>query len=498
VLIYQLKNRKGKPMGKVYLMGVGPGDEELITLKAIRMLEKCTAVMYDRLASTSVLKYLKSDCEIYYCGKEPGCHYKTQEEINDMLVALAKKGHVVGRVKGGDPFVFGRGGEEALALIEENIEFEVIPGITSPISVLNYAGIPITHRGIAQSFHIFTAMTAEKLNIDFDAVARLQGTLVFMMGFKNLEKITESLISNGKNKNTPCAVIMRGTTSKQKKVVGTLEDILVKVQKSEISSPCIIVVGEVIKFNEKFNWYEKKPLFGKHICITRSKAQSKELRESLIDLGAEVLEINSIEFENTSHNLDEYKTKFSEYDFLTLTSVNGVNIFFDYLKANEFDIRQLKAKIAAIGPATAQAIKDRGIMPDIVADHFVAESLFEKMKEYVKPGDKILVPRSKDARPYLVEELKGIGCSVDEVFTYETLCGKLRDENEIKDVDLIVFTSPSTVKNMITMVGLETIKSKTALAIGPITAKALSEQGIEAIICDEYSTEGVINKLVRM
>lgn len=485
-------------MGKVYLMGVGPGDEELITLKAIRMLEKCTAVMYDRLASTSVLKYLSEDCEIYYCGKEPGCHYKTQEEINDMLVDLAKKGHVVGRVKGGDPFVFGRGGEEALALIEENIEFEVIPGITSPIAVLNYAGIPITHRGIAQSFHIFTAMTAEKLNIDWDAVARLGGTLVFMMGFKNLEKITESLISNGKSKNTPCAVIMRGTTSKQKKVVGNLEDILVKVQRSEISSPCIIVVGEVIKFNEQFNWYEKKPLFGKNICITRSKAQSEELRESLIDLGAEVLEINSIEFTNTCCNLDAYKTKFTEYDFIALTSVNGVNILFNYLKDIEFDIRKLKAKIAAIGPATAEAIRDRGIVPEIVAKHFVAESLFEEMKAHVKAGDEILVPRSKDARPYLVEQLREIKCNVDEVFTYETLCGKSRYENEIKDVDVIVFTSPSIVKNMITMVGIETIKSKTALAIGPITAKALSEQGIESVMCDEYSSEGILKKLMEI
>lgn len=485
-------------MGKVYLMGVGPGEEELITLKAIRMLGKCTAVMYDRLASTSVLKYLKADCEIFYCGKEPGCHYKTQEEINVMLVKLANKGHVVGRIKGGDPFVFGRGGEEAIALIDENIEFEVIPGITSPIAVLNYAGIPITHRGIAQSFHVFTAMSAEKLNIDWEAVARLSGTLVFMMGFKNLGKIAESLIFNGKSKNTSCAVIMRGTTSKQRKVVGTLIDILGKVQEAEMSSPCIIVVGEVVKFNDQFNWYEKKPLFGKNICITRSKAQSKELRESLIDLGAEVLEINSIEFKNTSYNLDAYREKLTGYDFLTLTSVNGVNILFDYLRDIEFDIRQLKARIAAIGPATADALKDRGIMPQIVAEHFVAESLFEEMKTYVKEGDKVLIPRSKDARPYLVDELRSLGCNVDEVFTYETLCGKLRDENEIKDVELIVFTSPSTVRNMITMVGLETVKSKAALAIGPITAKALLEQGIEAIICDEYSVEGIISELLKM
>ncbi|MGH4052072.1 MAG: uroporphyrinogen-III C-methyltransferase [Clostridium sp.] len=485
-------------MGKVYLIGVGPGDEELITLKAIRMLGKCTAVMYDRLASTSVLKHLKDDCEIYYCGKEPGSHYKTQEEINTMLVTLAKKGHIVGRIKGGDPFVFGRGGEEALELLKEEVEFEVIPGITSPISVLSYAGIPITHRGIAQSFHVFTAMSAEKLNIDWDAVARLDGTLVFMMGFKNLQKIAESLIFNGKSKNTPCAVIMRGTTSKQKKVVGTLIEIIGKVQKSEISSPCIIVVGEVVKFNDQFNWYEKKPLFGKSICITRSKKQSKKLHETLIDLGAEVVEINSIAFKNTSHNLDDYKGKIASYDYLALTSVNGVNIFFDYLKDIGFDIRKLKAKFAAIGPATAKALSDRGIVADIVADHFVAESLLSKMKISVKAGDKILVPRSKDARPYLVEALKELKCNVDEVFTYEILCGKLRSENEINDVDIIVFTSPSTVKNMIKMVGINIIKSKVSLAIGRITAMALSDLGIESTVCDIYSEEGIIKKLLEM
>ncbi|MCB2305047.1 uroporphyrinogen-III C-methyltransferase [Clostridium estertheticum] len=485
-------------MGKVYLMGVGPGDEELITLKAIRMLSKCTAVMYDRLASTSILKYLKADCLIYYCGKEPGCHYKTQDEINDMLVTLAKEGNIVGRIKGGDPFVFGRGGEEALALLHENIEFEVIPGITSPIAVLNYAGIPITHRGIAQSFHVFTAMSAEKLEIDWKAVVSLGGTLVFMMGFKNLEKIAQSLIFNGKNKSTPCAVIMRGTTSKQKKVVGTLIDIIGKVQEAEISSPCIIVIGEVIQFNDQFNWYEKKPLFGKNICITRSKAQAKELREELIDLGAEVLEINAIEFKDTSNNLDKCKGRLTGYDFITLTSVNGVNYFFDYLRDIKFDVRKLKAKVAAIGPATAKAIENRGIIPDIVAEHFVAESLFDKMRGYVKEYDKVLVPRSKDARPYLVEALRNLGCIVEEVFTYETICGKLKSDNEIKDVDVIVFTSPSTVKNMINMVGIETIQSKKAIAIGPITAKALMNVEVNPTICDVYSVEGVINKLLEM
>ena len=213
-------------MSKAYIIGTGPGDEELLTLKAIKALGECTAVLYDRLVSNNVLNYLSEDCEVYYCGKEPGAHYKTQDEINEMIVKLANEGHLVGRVKGGDPYVFGRGGEEVLALEKEGIDFEVIPGVTSPIAVLNYAGIPITHRGIAQSFHIVTGMTAVEEKINFEALANETGTLVFMMGLSNLEKIVENLTKYGKNINTPAAVVMRGTSSKQKKVVGTLDNIV--------------------------------------------------------------------------------------------------------------------------------------------------------------------------------------------------------------------------------------------------------------------------------
>ena len=223
-------------MSKVYLIGAGPGDEELITLKSIRALKKCTAVMYDRLASGELLKYLAPSCEIYYCGKEPGCHYKSQDEINKMLVKLAKEGHIVGRIKGGEPYVFGRGGEEALDLLEENIEFEVIPGVTSPVSVLNYAGIPITHRGISRGFHIFTAMTKDKLDIDWKSVANIGGTLVFLMGLGRLELIVKGLIENGMDKESKIAVVMKGTTSKQKKVIGNLENIVEKVKETRVTS----------------------------------------------------------------------------------------------------------------------------------------------------------------------------------------------------------------------------------------------------------------------
>ncbi|MFV3010785.1 uroporphyrinogen-III C-methyltransferase [Clostridium botulinum] len=483
-------------MSKVYLIGAGPGDEELITLKAIRALKKCTAVMYDRLANGELLKYLAPSCEIYYCGKEPGCHYKSQDEINKMLVKLAKEGHIVGRIKGGDPYVFGRGGEEALDLLEENIEFEVIPGVTSPVSVLNYAGIPITHRGISRGFHIFTAMTKDKLDIDWKSVVNIGGTLVFLMGLGRLELITKGLIENGMDKESKVAVVMKGTTSKQKKVIGNLENIVEKVKEAKLESPVIIVVGEVVSFSDELNWYEEKPLFGRNICITRTKEQAKELKVQLLDLGAEVTEINSIEIKNAEENLKPYLNRLKEYDYIALTSVNAVKIFFDYLIKENIDIRNINAKFAAIGPATSEAIKVRGIMPSIKSKHFVAESLFEEMKKHVQSGDKVLVPRSKDARPFLVDALKKEGCIVDEVHIYETLCGQSSHAERFEDVDTVLFTSPSTVKNMISMVGIDSIKEKNIIAIGPITAAELDKNNIECSICDEYSINGIIDKLL--
>ncbi|KRU24718.1 uroporphyrinogen-III C-methyltransferase [Clostridium sporogenes] len=483
-------------MSKVYLIGAGPGDEELITLKAIGALKKCTAVMYDRLANGELLKYLAPNCEIYYCGKEPGCHYKSQDEINKMLVKLAKEGHIVGRIKGGDPYVFGRGGEEALDILEENIEFEVIPGVTSPVSVLNYAGIPITHRGISRGFHIFTAMTKDKLDIDWKSVVNIGGTLVFLMGLGRLELITKGLIENGMGKESKVAVVMKGTTSKQKKVIGNLENIVEKVKEAKLESPVIIVVGEVVSFSDKLNWYEKKPLFGRNICITRTKEQAKELKVQLLDLGAEVTEINSIEIKNTEDNLKSYLSKLKEYDYIALTSVNAVKIFFDYLIKENIDIRNINAKFAGIGPATSEAIRMRGIMPSIKSKHFVAESLFEEMKNHIQKGDKILVPRSKDARPFLVDALKKEGCIVDEVHIYETLCGQSSHAERFEDVDTVLFTSPSTVRNMISMVGIDSIKEKNIIAIGPITAAELDKNNIECSICDEYSINGIIDKLL--
>lgn len=485
-------------MSKAYIIGTGPGDEELLTLKGKRVLKECTAVLYDRLVSNNILNYLNDDCEIYYCGKEPGAHYKTQEEINKSIVELAKKGHIVGRIKGGDPYVFGRGGEEVLALREENIEFEVIPGVTSPIAVLNYAGIPITHRGIAQSFHIVTGMSAKDLNVNFSALAKEHGTLVFMMALSNIDSICEELIKNGKDINTPAAVVMRGTSSKQKKVIGTLENIIDKAREAKLKSPCIIVIGDVVKLSESLSWYENKPLFGKNICITRSKEQAKGIKEKLKNLGAEVTEINSIKVENKSEALDLYKDKLETYDHIILSSVNGVNIFFDYLIQNEIDIRNIKADFSVVGKATKKALKNRGIIAAKMGKEFVAEGLFKEIKDDIKENDKVLILSSEKGRNFLKDEISKITQNVDRVNIYDVVEGTLKNEKAFEEVDIILFTSPSTVNNMIEMVSLDKLKQKQCVAIGPITLKALNDKGIDALVCKEHSEDGFISEVLEM
>ena len=485
-------------MNKVYIIGTGPGDEELLTLKAVRVLEKCTAVLYDRLVSNNVLNYLNDDCKIYYCGKEPGCHYKTQDEINEMIVSLAKEGHIVGRVKGGDPYVFGRGGEEALACLEENIPFEIVPGVTSPISVLNYAGIPITQRAMAQDFHIVTGMSAGVSKMNWEALAKENGTLVFMMGLNNLESIIENLVKNGKDIKTPCGVVMRGTSSKQRKVIGTLEDIKVKVEEAKLKSPCIIVIGEVVTLNEKLAWYEHMPLFGKNICVTRSRNQASNLKNRLRDLGAEVTEINSIKIEKTPENLDGYLEKLSSYDYIVLTSVNAVDTFFDYIVKKQIDVRSLKAKFAVIGKETKKSLMRRGIIPFIMAREFYGESLFDTLKPHLNKGEKVLMPCSSLSREYLNDEIEKLGLSVDRVHIYDTVCGEAKNPKAFDEVDVVLYTSPSTFNNMVEIVGLDKIKEKINIAIGPQTFKALKAKDVEGVMCKVHTEEGLLEEIQKI
>ena len=485
-------------MGKVYIIGTGPGDEELLTLKAVEALKKCDVVLYDRLVSNNILNYIREDCEAYYCGKEPGAHYQSQEEINNNLIKFAKKGKTVGRIKGGDPYVFGRGGEEVLALKELNIDFEVIPGVTSPIAVLNYAGIPITHRSMAQSFHIVTGMSAKESTVNFKALAKEEGTLVFMMGLSNLGNIVKELIDNGKDINTPTAVIMKGTTSKQKKVVGTLENIEERVLRAKLKSPCIIVVGRVVTLNKELTWYENKPLFGTNICITRSKNQASNLRKKLSEMGADVTEINSIKIEDTSEKLKKYLSRIEDYNHILFTSANAVNIFFDYLIKEKYDIRRINAKISVVGKATKNALEGRGIQAFTMAKDFTAEGLFKAIKHHISPDDIVLIPCSAKSRNTLKELLEDANVLVDRVNIYDTVSGKIANTKAFEDVDIVLFTSPSTVKNMIQMVGIDKIKKKKCIAIGPQTSNALVDNGINALVCNEHSEEGFLKEIVEM
>ena len=422
----------------------------------------------------------------------------TQEEINESIVNLAKKGHIVGRIKGGDPYVFGRGGEEVLALVNENIDFEVIPGVTSPIAVLNYAGIPITQRAMAQSFHVVTGMSAGSSKINYEALAKETGTLVFMMGLENLDLIIENLLKNGKDINTKAAVVMRGTSSKQKKVVGTIGNISKKVKEAGLKSPCIIVFGEVVSLNEELDWYGKKPLFGANICVTRTREQSQSLKEKLRDLGAEVTEINSIKIKGTEDNLKDYIDKIENYDHIILTSVNGVSRFFDYLIKEKYDIRKIKAKFSVIGKATRNALQSRGIQPFIMAREFVGEGLFKVLQPELKKGETVLLPCSSSSRMYLKDKIEALGLNVDRVHTYDTVCGEIKNPRAFEEVDIILYTSPSTVNNMVDMIGLDKLKEKVNIAIGPQTNKALIERGIEALVCKKHSEDGFLEEIIDM
>ena len=479
----------------VYLIGTGPGDEELLTLKAVKALEKCTAVLYDRLGAGNILNYLNEDCEIYYCGKEPGAHYKTQEEINETLVRLAKEGHTVGRIKGGDPFVFGRGGEEILALLNAGVdEFEVIPGVTSPVSVLSYAGIPVTHRGLAQDFHIVTGMSKGSLNVNFEALAKEDGTLIFMMGLGNLGSIVENLIKHGKSKDTKAAVVMKGTTSKQRSVTGTLENIEERVKEAGFVSPCIIVVGEVVKFSDKFNWYEKKTLYGHNICITRSRDQSYSLKDKLTSLGAEVTPIYSLKIVDKKSNLT--LVNLEDYKHIVLTSVNAVKMLFAFIKENKIDIRSIKADFYCVGKATAKALEENFIIPKLTCKEFLASELISELKDIIKVNEKVLWPTSSIAKNNMKEELESIGAIVDRVDVYDTVCGDLLDEKVFDDVDEVFYTSPSTVKNMIKMLGVEKLRGKKAISIGPVTSKELEKNNLDYLECNKHSEDGFIDEII--
>jgi uroporphyrinogen III methyltransferase/synthase len=497
--------------GIVYLVGAGPGDPGLLTLKGKRCIEKADVIVYDHLVNDKLLEFSKGGAEKIYVGKIAGKHSKPQEEINALLVSKTKEGKVVARLKGGDPFIFGRGGEEALELSDNGIPFEVVPGVSAATSVPAYAGIPLTHRDFNSSIALITGhedTSKGGSKIEWDTISTCIENLIFFMGVKNLPNIVKNLIEHGRSPETPIAVIRWGTTPLQETVVGDLKNIVERVKEREIKPPAIIVVGGVVALREKLNWFEKKPLFGKRILITRQKAQAEDFVKLIEDAGAIPVEFPVIEtvppdswdaLDNSIKMLDRYK-------WIIFTSANSVRFFIERLKFNGKDIRELKGiKICAIGPKTASSVESLGVKVDSMPEEYIAEGVIKEMLKIGVKGEKMLLPRAEVARDILPEELRKMEAEVDVVDAYKTVkpAARVKEIKELfkkGEIDVITFTSSSTVKNFISYFddnekGM--IKDVIIASIGPITVKTVEEFGFKsAIVADEYTIEGFVEKII--
>ena len=498
--------------GMVYLVGAGPGDYRLISIKAVDCLKQADVVVYDRLADDRILQWAPDEAEYIYVGKASSNHTMKQEDINQLLVDKARDGKTVVRLKGGDPFVFGRGGEEALLLQENGLPFEIVPGITSAISVPAYAGIPVTHRAVATSFAVVTGHedpTKASSNMRWEHLATGVDTLVFLMGVANLPHITKQLIANGRPAATPAAVIRWGTKPEQRVLMTTVGTAAEDVAKAQLKPPAIFIVGEVVRLREKLQWFDEPkthPLFGRTVLVTRARSQASKLTARLEQLGARVIEAPAIRLEAPADHyeaLDQSIARLSDYQWLIFTSANGVEHFFNRLLAAGKDARALGyAKIAAIGTATAEKLRQYGLTADVVPQEFRAEGIIEALKGQLPAHVRILLPRAQEAREILPDKLREMGAQVDVVATYRTVCGEVDSEALKKEllagaIDLITFTSSSTVTNLIQILGsADPILPVKTACIGPITADTARRNGIEPdITADTYTIDGMIEAI---
>ena len=498
---------------KVFLVGAGPGDPGLITVKGKQCIKDADVIIYDYLASPALLKHAPPSAELIYVGKKGGDHTLSQDEINSLIVAKAGSGGVITRLKGGDPFIFGRGGEEAEVLLEAGISFEIVPGVTSAIAAAAYAGIPLTHRELTSTLAFVTGHedpTKKETRINWSSLATGIGTLVFFMGVKNLSNITKSLIDHGKSADTPVALIRWGTTARQKTVTGTLGTITENARAAGLKAPAIIVVGDVVKLRQSLKWFEDRPLLGKRIVVTRARQQASDLVSLLSDLGAECLEYPTIEIMAPAdpEPLRKAIANLSAYDWIVFTSVNGVGYFFNELFAAGKDVRALgHLKTAAIGPATASRLMDFGLTSDIVPETYRAESVVAAFKKEQLKNKQILLPRAKEARPILPVELTKMGAAVSEVPAYETLkttenSANLVEQLKGKRIDIITFTSSSTVKNFKALLpekDFTALMQGVAIAsIGPITTDTAMKLGIEVhTTAKSYTIPGLVEAILQ-
>ncbi len=498
---------------KVYLIGAGPGDPGLLTLKGRSCIARSDVVIYDYLAAPELLAHAGPDAELIYVGKKGGDHTLPQDGINDLIVEKAKQGRIVARLKGGDPFIFGRGGEEVERLIEEGIDFEIVPGVTSAVAAPAYAGIPLTHRQFTSSVTFVTGHedpTKETSSINWKALAQGGGTLVFFMGVKNLSYITDRLLQCNMAPETPAALVRWGTTPRQQTVTGTLTTISDTAANAGMTPPALIVIGEVVRLREKMKWFETRPLFGKSIVVTRARAQASDLVSRLSKLGAVCHEIPAIRIipEEDFGPIDNAISEISVYDWLIFTSVNGVDFFFNRLFHAGLDARALgRVRTAVIGPATAERLLRFGIKTDILPASFQAESIIDAFKSEAVAGRRVLLPRAREARPILPVELARMGAVVDEIPVYRTIRDGEGGDGMVASlasgsIDLITFTSSSTVVNFKALLPehrfSELIQNITIAAIGPITADTARANGFPVhVTADQYTIDGLCDAIVR-
>ncbi len=498
-------------VGTIYLVGAGPGDAGLITVKGAEALKEADCVIYDFLANARLLDYAKKGAKTIYVGKKGSSKTVEQEEINRLIIENAKAGKTVVRLKGGDPFIFGRGGEEAEAIVAAGMTFEVIPGVTSAVAAPAYAGIPLTHRDLASSVTFITGQEnplKERPSIAWDRLSTGRGTLVFLMGWKNLSFITEKLRENGWPEHTPVALVRWGTLTKQVSCTGTLDDIVKKADKLGIMPPVVTIVGDVVRMHATLNWFETKPLFGKRVLVTRAEAQAGEFAKLLEKNGAEPMNLPTIKTVPPLDwkPLDRAIKKLSTYDWAIFTSVNGVKFFFERLYKLGYDLRELKGvKIAAIGPKTAEAIKKLGINVALTPKEYKAEGVLAALGKGNIKGKRFLLARAMEAREILPVEIKRLGGSIDVCPAYKTI----RPKNETAEaqrmlaeggVDVVTFTSSSTVTNFVKMfkkgAAAEMLKGVKVACIGPITAKTAEDNGIRVdIMPKEYTVAALTEEM---
>jgi uroporphyrinogen III methyltransferase/synthase len=492
--------------GKCILAGAGPGNIGLVTLRAREAIEHAEVIVYDYLCNPEILKWAPSDAEIIYAGKKAGRHTLAQAEINDLIVQRARAGKRVLRLKGGDPFVFGRGGEEAEALAAAGIDFEVVPGVSAAIAVPAYAGIPVTHREVTSSFTVFTGHedpTKPESDLDYGSLVKNGGTLVMLMGVERLEKVVAALRKHGAELSMPVALVRWGTTGRQETITGALENIVDRAAGFE--PPAVAIFGKVVSYRQKLSWFEKRPLFGRRIVVTRTRRQAGALSARLLLLGADVIELPTIRIEPPKDLLEfgELVRDAYQYDWLIFTSPNGVTAFFDMFFKLYQDSRNIgNVRIAAIGPGTAQRVRDYHLSVEVQPDDFVAEAIVEALQGFESVENlRFLLVRAENARDVLPKRLAQLGAIVDEAIAYRTVPETqdgtaARERFEQDGADLVTFTSSSTVTNFMALKLPWPSYLRTA-SIGPITSETMRQAGLEVDVeAVRHDIDGLVEAIV--